>query len=232
MGSVAFACTRERTYYRAISKKLYSQTEGQSTTEPCYMQPASAVQSIHTLQYWSVWVVSKLSLSPVSQRRHSPRKWPTPGKDYDPTPAKSWADCCQEKQHQYCIYNRRLFSQLSPRSGPDYDPLLDKTLGRVLLSRGTNTTPDEEEDTCPNVPPFNRGSSRCAPTFYQCWLKTYSHFRLQVALSCLRTKSKTSWPTFFKNQSQLSVFWLIQRWSEVLSRLGAKTRSNTCKESM
>lgn len=31
---------------------------------------------------------------------------------------------------------------------------------------------------------------------------------------------------FFKKQSQLSVFWLIQRWSEVLSCLGA----NTCMQ--
>lgn len=62
---------RGKTYYRAISKKSYLQTKRQSTTESRYVQPASAVQSIHPLQYWSTWEVSKLSLSPVSQRRHS-----------------------------------------------------------------------------------------------------------------------------------------------------------------
>lgn len=101
------------------------------------MQPASAVQSIHPLQYWSTWEVSKLSLSPVSQRRHSLfRKWPTSGRDYDPAPAKSWADCCQEKQHRYRIYNRRLFSQPSPKSGPDCDPLPEKRLAECSCPKG------------------------------------------------------------------------------------------------
>lgn len=154
----------------------------------------------------------------MSQRRHSLfRKWPTSGRDYDPAPAKSWADCCQEKQHRYRIYNRRLFSQPSPKSGPDCDPLPEKRLAecscpkgpiqhlskktlvptylystKAVQGAGSEPVPTLEPDLCISTAkecfPVRRTDSRVAPTFYQCRLKIYSHHRLRAGLSRPRTK--------------------------------------------
>lgn len=142
------------------------------------------------------------------------RKWPTSGRDYDPAPAKRWADCCQEKQHRYRIYYRRLFSQPSPKSGPDCDPLPEKRLAecscpkgpiqhlskktlvptylystKAVQGAGSEPVPTLEPDLCiSTAKEMLPGQEDWFQSGTDIKLKIYSHHRLRAGLSRPRTK--------------------------------------------